>query len=100
MKHLFEALGAAISLISRSERQMDVNVCFSRACCVSSTQVTLLFRLKNTHISHVELLAVMSFERSAIFHSAGDDPGPFLPERSNCLSTLAKANGKGFLYWL
>lgn len=41
------------------------------------TQVTLLFGLKNTHISHVKLFAVMSFEGSAILHRAGDDPGLF-----------------------
>lgn len=61
------------SLISQSERQMGVNTFFSRACCV----VTRLFRLKNTQISHVKLLAVLTFERSVILHSAGDDPGPF-----------------------
>lgn len=56
---------------------MGVNSCFSGACGVSPIQVTLLLRLKNTHISHVKLLAVMSFERCAILHSVGDDPEPF-----------------------
>lgn len=69
--------GTVFSLIIQSERQMGVNSCFSRACCLSPTQVTLLFRLKTTHISHVKLFAVMTFERSPILHSAGDNPGPF-----------------------
>lgn len=65
------------SLVRSSEREMGVNSCFSRAFCVSPTQATLLSRLKNIHISHFKLFAVMSFDRSAIFHCAGDDPGPF-----------------------
>ena len=65
------------SVISKSERQMGVNSCFSRACCVSPIQVILLLRLRNTHISHAKLFAVMSFESCVILHSAGDDPGSF-----------------------
>lgn len=44
--------------------------------CLSHTS-DIVIRLINTHISHVKPFAVMSFERSVIFPSAGDDPGPF-----------------------
>ncbi len=62
--------------------------------------MTLLFGLKNTHISHVKLFAVMSFERSAILHSAGDDPGPFYLSAQTVYLPWQKADGKAFLYWL